>query len=64
MLLHAAWSESAPRTGFAAVDLAPLLPSDGSRVDIKLSTIGSATFWPLISVTNNQTQQVTVFAPQ
>lgn len=39
-------------------------PGTTSKVDLTIrSALGLQTFWPMVSVTNNQTQQVTIVAP-
>lgn len=51
---------------FVAFDLTPglaRLPPDQTSVDVAITTSGTG-IWPMVTVTNNDTQQVTIIAPQ
>jgi len=52
---------------FASVDLSDAiarLPFGATTFDVRVAAnAGNVYIWPMISVTNNQTQQVTIFAP-
>jgi len=51
---------------FAVRDLTPdlaRLPRDQGSVDVIVRTDGTG-IWPMITVTNNETQQVTIIAPE